>query len=61
MKRNGAKTAGMIMIAIAVVFVIYALNHPEISFPWSNIITWILYAFYAIIAAVLIIYPSKKK
>lgn len=61
MKRNGAKTAGMIMIAIAVIFVIYALNHPEISFPWSNTITWILYAFYAIIAAVLIIYPSKKK
>ena len=28
---------------VAIVFIMFALNHPEKSFPWNNTITWLLY------------------
>ena len=37
------------------------LNHPEMSFPWNNTITWVMYGLYAIVTAVLLIAPTKKK
>ena len=35
-----------VLTAAAVGFVIYALGHPELSFPWSAQITHILYGLY---------------
>ena len=35
-----------VLTAVAVGFVIYALGHPELSFPWSAQITHILYGLY---------------
>lgn len=37
---------GLAMILIAVLFVYYALHHPEASFPWPNIITYTIYMTY---------------
>lgn len=34
------------MIVIAVLFVYYALHHPEASFPWPNSITYTIYMTY---------------
>ena len=57
MKRN----IGLVMAVIAVVFVAFALNHPEMSFPWSNRITFGFYGVYILLMIVLWIASVKKK
>ena len=61
MNKKIARIIGLVMVVIAIVFVVFALNHPEMSFPWNNTITWALYGLYAIVTAVLLIAPTKKK
>jgi hypothetical protein len=55
------KVIGLLMMLVAIVFVIFALNHPEMSFPWSNNITYTLYGMYALVTLILLIIPRKKK
>ena len=45
-KKNISRIIGLIMLIIAIVFIMFALNHPEKSFPWNNTITWLLYGVY---------------
>jgi hypothetical protein len=45
----------------AIVFIMFALNHPEKSFPWNNTITWLLYGVYFLVTVVLLIAPKMKK
>lgn len=61
MKKNVSRIIGLVMVAIAIAFVVFALNHPEMSFPWSNTVTWVLYGLYAVVTAVFLIAPAKKK
>lgn len=61
MKKNVSRMIGLIMAVVAMIFVVFALNHPERSFPWSNTITWVLYGVYAIVTVILLIAPAKKK
>ena len=61
MKKNVSRIVGLVMMVIAISFVVFALNHPEMSFPWSNTITWALYGLYVLLTAVLLIAPAKKK
>ena len=61
MKQNGSRKIGLIMVAAAIVFVLFALNHPEMSFPWSNTITWLLYGLYILVTVVLLLAPKRKK
>ncbi len=61
MKKNTSKIVGLIMLIIAVAFIIFALNHPEMSFPWNNTITWLLYGLYFLVTVVLLIAPKMKK
>ena len=61
MKRVYSRIIGVIMLLVAIVFIMFALNHPEKSFPWSNTITWLLYAVYLLETMVLIIDPKMKK
>ena len=49
------------MLIIAVAFIVFALNHPEMSFPWNNTITWLLYGLYVLVIVVLFIAPKMKK
>ena len=60
MKKNVLRTIGLVMVAIAIAFVVFALNHPDMSFPWNNTVTWSLYGLYAIVTAVLLIAPTMK-
>lgn len=48
---------GLTMLMIGIIFIFYALNHPEASFPWSNNITYIFYMAYLILT---IYFISKK-
>ena len=61
MKRNVSKIVALIMAVIAVAFVAFACNHPEMSFPWSNRITFGFYGIYILLMIVLMIAPVKKK
>lgn len=61
MKKNASRMIGLVMVVIAIAFVVFALTHPEMSFPWSNTVTWVLYGLYTILTAVLLIVPTKKK
>ena len=61
MKKTVLRIIGLVMVVIAIAFVVFALNHPEMSFPWSNTITWALYGLYALVIVVLFIAPAKKK
>lgn len=61
MNKKVSRTIGLVMVIIAIVFVAFALNHPEAGFPWSNTITWILYCIYSLVTAILLIAPISKK
>jgi len=51
----------MAMILIAVVFIVYALNNPQASFPWGNNISYIIYITYAIVTTVCLLLALRKK
>lgn len=61
MSKKVSKIVGRIMLAAAVVFVAVALVHPEMSFPWSNTVTYSLYAVYLVATVVLLIAPFRNK
>ena len=48
MKKSISRIIGVIMLIVAIVFIVFALNHPEMSFPWNNTITWLLYGLYTV-------------
>lgn len=58
MKKTSRIIAGS-MLVVAVIFVVYALIHPELSFPWNNTVTYIIYGVYAVITLLLFIAPFK--
>lgn len=60
MERKRSRTIGIVMLVLAVVFVIFALNHPEMSFPWSNTVTYLLYGVYLVAMVVFLAAPFKK-
>ena len=53
------KTIGWVMVAVAALFVAFALGHPEASFPWNNGITYTIYGLYIIVTLGLLILPRK--
>ena len=61
MKKSTSRIVGLIMLIIAIAFIVFALNHPEMSFPWNNTITWLLYGLYFLVTVVLLIVPKMKK
>ena len=61
MKKSISRIIGLTMLIIAIVFIVFALNHPEKSFPWNNAITWLLYGVYFLVTVVLLIAPKMKK
>ena len=61
MKKSILRISGLIMLIIAIVFIMYALNHPEMSCPCNNTITWLLYGVYFLVTVVLLIAPKMKK
>ena len=61
MKKRISRIIGLTMLIIAIVFIMFALHHPEKSFAWSNTITWLLYGVYFLVTVVLLIAPKIKK
>ena len=61
MKKSTSRIVGLVMLIIADAFIMFAVNHPEMSFPWNNTITWLLYGLYVLVTVVLLIAPKMKK
>ena len=61
MTKKTSRIIGIVMLVLAITFIIFAFSHPEMSFPWSNTITYLLYGVYAIVTVILLIAPTKKK
>ena len=61
MKKSTSRIVGLVMLIIAGAFIMFAVNHPEMSFPWNNTITWLLYGLYVLVTVVLLIAPKMKK
>ena len=61
MKKSTSRIVGLVMLIIAVAFIMFAVNHPEMSFPWNNTITWLLYDLYVLVTVVRLIAPKLKK
>lgn len=57
MKNKKYLKIGMAMLVIGIIFIFYALNHPEAFFPWPNSITYIIYMAYLVLT---IYFISKK-
>lgn len=47
--------AALIMLAIALCFIGFALGHPEASFPWSLTVTRGIYGIYLTVMVILFI------
>lgn len=60
MIRKRSKMIGIVMLVLAVIFVIFALSHPEMSFPWSNTITCLMYGMYVIVMIILLVAPFRN-
>lgn len=52
---------GISMLILGAAFIFFALFHPEMSFPWSNAISYLIYGFYLAVAVLLLIVPVNKK
>ena len=61
MTKKTSRIIGIVMLVLATAFIIFAFSHPEMSFPWSNTITSLLYGVYFIVMVVMFVAPTKKK
>ncbi len=59
--KNVKLIVALVMIAIAVIFFIYALSNPQASFLWSNSVTYAIYGVYGIITGVVWVLVLKHK
>lgn len=60
MKRT-IRIIGITMLVIAIVFLNYALGHPEANFRWRNQVTYILYSVYLVIMVICLAVPFNKQ
>ena len=58
--RKILRSIAWVMLIAAVIFLVYAVTHPTASFPWSNTITYALYAVYILVMLVLFVASRKK-
>ncbi len=59
-KRNASRVVACIMLVLAIVFSVFAWNHPELSWPWENKVTYVIYGVYTVIMLALFIIPRQK-
>ncbi|ELU5588517.1 hypothetical protein SCB17_003030 [Clostridium perfringens] len=60
MKNKISRLIGIIMVIVAIGFIVFAINNPQASFPWSNTITYLLYGIYLVATVVMLVAPFKR-
>ena len=58
--KKKSRIIASIMLIVAIAFFVFAVTHPTASFPWSNTITYFIYAVYMAILVLLFVAPHKK-
>ena len=61
MTKKTSRKLGLLLLVLAVCFVVYALGHPECSFPWSSSITYTIYLVYLLLTVAFLWAPFGKK
>ncbi len=61
MTKKTSRKLGLLLLVLAVCFVVYALGHPEGSFPWSSSITYTIYLVYLLLTVAFLWAPFGKK
>ncbi len=61
MSKKLSRIIAAVMFILAIAFLAFALAHPNASFPWSNVVTYAIYAVYILAMAVLFIAPFKRE
>ena len=57
--KKKSRIIALIMLVVAIAFFAFAISHPTAGFPWSNAITYFIYAVYILIMVLLFIAPHK--
>ena len=60
MKKRTLRTIAVVMLLAAAGFLLYAFSHPEMSWPWSNSISYVIYGTYLLIMAALLVAPGGR-
>jgi len=60
MKNRVYLNIGIMMVIFAICFIIYAVNNPQVNFPWNNSITYGIYFVYAVVTIICIRKVFKK-
>ena len=47
-KKKVLRITSLCMLIFSILFIVTAATHPELSFPWNNYITYIIYGFYLV-------------
>ena len=61
MSKKMSRVIACFMLVIGIAFVIVALNNPQLSWPWSNTISFTIYFTYIFLTVFLFVAPFKKK
>ena len=61
MSKKMSRVIACLMLVVGTIFVVVALNNPQLSWPWSNTISFTIYFTYIILMIVLFVAPFKKK
>lgn len=59
--KKKSRIIALLMLIAAIIFFIFAITHPTASFPWSNTITYLIYAIYILIMVLLFVAPYKNE
>ncbi|WP_409969323.1 hypothetical protein RFF05_05175 [Bengtsoniella intestinalis] len=52
-KCKGYFITGCVLMIIAIAFILYAVNNPQASFPWSNSVTYAIYSVYGLLTGLI--------
>jgi len=52
---------GCLLVLLAILFLIFAFNHPEMSFPWNNNVTLTIYGIYAVFTTAMFVLSAVLK
>ena len=61
MSKKMSRVIACLMLAIGTIFIVVALMNPQLSWPWSNTISFIIYFTYIVLMILLFVAPFKKE
>ncbi len=58
--KNRYAIFGIILVALGLIFIAIALTNPQMSFPWSNWVSYTLYGFYIVYTVLVFCMPRLE-